>query len=600
MQLLTGSLFTFLLAVVFTLIVRRVARDKGIVAKPRPDRWHQKPTAMLGGIAIFLSFVIGCLVFAPTVPGNRLILLGGTLLFLMGLVDDLLPIRPPVKLVIQVAVAALVVFIGRRLPWTDYQAINIAITIFFLVGITNALNLLDNMDGLAGGVSLIACEFMMITLLLNGQTSQAMLPALLGGAVLGFLLFNFNPASIFMGDCGSMFLGFSLSMMALLSENDRTRNLSAVVLTPVLILLIPIFDTCLVTVMRKLSGRSVSQGGRDHISHRLVALGLSERRAVWLLYALAALSGISALLMRGLQAQMLFWLIPVATLVVLFLGIYLGRVRVYAEGEQAPGSGILKSLETFTYKRRVFEIALDVVLITLAYYGAYLLRFDGGLTDSQLNVFFYSLPLVIAAQMIMFLLAGVYRGLWHYMGLEDLIVFAKAILGGALACVGIVSVLYGWRALSPAVLVLFPLLLFVLMSISRFSFRLLRSLIGDRVERHPDAKPVLIYGADEDGILLLRQLLKLPEQRLHPIGFVDDNFRVAGKRLMGYRIYESVEVRTLMQAEGITEILVASPHVTDQKLHALHDLGLVVKRIRIRIESEPEMFVSRTEVNLSR
>lgn len=596
MQLLTGSLFTFLLAVALTLIVRRIARAKGIVAQPRPDRWHQKPTALCGGAAIFLAFLTGCLIFAPSVPGNRLILLGGALLFLMGLVDDLLQIRPPVKLVIQLSVAGVVVFFGRRLPWTDYQAINIAITIFFLVGITNALNLLDNMDGLAGGVSLIACEFLMITLLLNGQTSQAMLPALLGGAVLGFLLFNFNPASIFMGDCGSMFLGFSLSMMALLSENDRTRNLSAVVLTPVLILLIPIFDTCLVTVMRKLSGRSVSQGGRDHVSHRLVALGLSERRAVWLLYSLAMVSGVSALLMRGLQAQMLFWLIPVVALVVLFLGIYLGRVRVYAEGTPVAGSGVLKSLENFTYKRYIFEILLDVALITLAYYGAYLLRFDGGLPGAQMGIFFYSLPLVIAVQMLLFLVGGVYRGLWHYMGLEDLVVFAKAIFWGALACAGIIVALHGWQTLSPAVLVLYPLLLFVLMSVSRFAFRLLRSLIGDQVQRHPDAKPVLIYGADDEGVFLLRQILNNPEYRLHLIGFVDDNFRVTGKRLLGYQIYESTEVAALMQAQGVKEVLLPSTKVAEHKLHLLRELGLELKRIRVRFEAEPELVVSRTGV----
>jgi UDP-GlcNAc:undecaprenyl-phosphate GlcNAc-1-phosphate transferase len=187
------------------------------------------------------------------------------------------------------------------------------------------------MDGLAGGISVIACEFLMMTLLLNGQTSHALLPALLGGAVLGFLLFNFHPASIFMGDCGSMFLGFSLSMIALLSETDRTRNLSAVVLTPVLILLIPIFDTCLVTVARQLSGRSVAQGGRDHASHRLVALGLSERHAVWLLYALAVIAGVAALLLRGLHAQVLFWVLPAVALLLLWSGIYLGRVRVYTD-----------------------------------------------------------------------------------------------------------------------------------------------------------------------------------------------------------------------------------------------------------------------------
>ena len=127
---------------------------------------------------------------------------------------------------------------------------------------------------------------------------EAILPAILGGAALGFLLFNFNPASIFMGDGGSMFLGFTLGGIALLSSYDRTRNVTSVLITPVLIMLIPIFDTSVVAITRKLSGRPLSQGGRDHTSHRLVALGISERRAVLLLYGLAAASGILALLVR--------------------------------------------------------------------------------------------------------------------------------------------------------------------------------------------------------------------------------------------------------------------------------------------------------------
>src|ERR1044072_6955462 len=152
------------------------------------------------------------------------------------------------------------------------------------------------MDGLAGGVSFISCLFLTITFLLNGQMTEAMLPALLGGAVLGFLAFNFSPASIFMGDCGSMFLGFMLSGTALLSATGRFRNLASVLLTPVLILMIPIFDTCMVTITRKLSGRKISQGGRDHTSHRLVALGLSERRAVLVVYLFGAVTGAGAVI----------------------------------------------------------------------------------------------------------------------------------------------------------------------------------------------------------------------------------------------------------------------------------------------------------------
>jgi UDP-GlcNAc:undecaprenyl-phosphate/decaprenyl-phosphate GlcNAc-1-phosphate transferase len=594
MKLLTGSLFTFVVGVLLTLLVRRLARSQGIVAQPRPDRWHQKPTALCGGVAIYLAFLAGCLLFAPPVPGSRLILAGGGLLFLMGLFDDLLQIRPHVKLVIQLAVAAVVVFFGRRLPWTDYQGINIAITIFFLVGITNAINLLDNMDGLAGGVTVIACEFLSLTLLLNGQTEAAFVPALLGGAVLGFLLFNFNPASIFMGDCGSMFLGFSLGATALLSEFDRTRNLFAVLLTPVLILLIPIFDTCLVTVSRKLSGRAISQGGRDHASHRLVALGVSERRAVLLLYALAALSGLLALLVRGLQPQVLFWLIPGSALAILFLGIYLGKVRVYEEGEQPLGKTILRTLENFTYKRRFFEIVLDVMLVALAYYGAFLLRFDGGMNETQVGIFLYSLPLVIALQMVLFLLSGVYQGLWRFISFDDLLVILKSVFFGAVACAGVSVALFGWQDISPAVLVLYPLLLVVLISLSRYSFRLLRRLINEPAPRHPEAQPVLIYGAGEEGLFLLRQILENPEHRFDPIGFVDDDFRITGKRLSGYRIYDGDEIPSLMHSHGVKEILVSSIKVPESKLRALRNQGLITKRIGLRFEPDAEFVVPQT------
>ena len=228
---------------------------------------------------------------------------------------------------------------------------------------TNAINLLDNMDGLAAGVVAIACGFLTATFLLNGQYQEAILPAILGGAALGFLLFNFNPASIFMGDSGSMFLGFTLGGIALLSSYDRTRNVTSVLITPVLIMLIPIFDTSVVAITRKLSGRPLSQGGRDHTSHRLVALGISERRAVLLIYVLAAASGILALLVRDKRLETVVALVVTFAILLVFVGLYLSKVRVYKEGEHLQfDNTVLRALVGFTYKRRFFEIVLDVIL----------------------------------------------------------------------------------------------------------------------------------------------------------------------------------------------------------------------------------------------
>jgi UDP-GlcNAc:undecaprenyl-phosphate GlcNAc-1-phosphate transferase len=506
------------------------------------------------------------------------------LLFVTGLVDDLIHIKPYTKLVLQMIAATTLVFFGLHLPWVDYQWLNMVLTIFWLVGITNAINLLDNMDGLAGGISLISCGFLATTFLLNGQNSAAILPALLGGAVLGFLVFNFNPASIFMGDSGSMFLGFMLAGTALLADSSRFRSLTSVLLTPVLILMIPIFDTSLVTVARKLSGRPISQGGRDHTSHRLVALGVSPRRAVTMMYLFAAVSGGLALALRGLETTVALVVVPLFALLVLFLGLYLGKVRVYEEGEQPQGIWILNALADFSYKRRVFEVLLDVGLIALAYYGAFVLRWDGHLPDEQLQIFLRTLPLVIMIQIASFLLGGVYRGLWRYVGISDLLMIARAAVAGVTTSTIVILLMYWFRGPSRAVSLLNLLLLLVFMTVSRVSFLILRIMIVGRASSDPNAKPVLIYGAGDGGELLIREILSNHDHRYRPVGFIDDDDRKAGKKIHGYRIFDSNDLPNLIRAYGISEVLISSFKVPEAKLNSLREMGVCLKKMSIRIE----------------
>src|SRR5215468_8019047 len=444
MRIILGSISTVLTGVILTLAVRWVSLRSGLIARPRDDRWHRKPTALLGGVAIHLAFLTGYLAFGPRLSAFYPILAMGTLLFVAGLVDDMVQIRPYAKLIIQLVAAGVVVFYGLRLPWTSHQAVNDFITIFWLVGMTNALNLLDNMDGLAGGISVISSIFIATTFIVNGQAALAAIPALLGAAVLGFLVFNFSPATIFMGDCGSMFLGFVLAATALLSEYGRFSNLTAVLLTPVLIMVIPIFDTCVVVASRILSGRPISQGGRDHTSHRIVALGTSERRAVMMLYVFAAFSGLLALMVRVLETSVVLVLVPIFALLVISLGFYLGKVHVYENGDQPGLSGktIVSAITDFPYKRRVFEVMLDALLVAMAYYGAYLLRWDGGFSGEQVSIFLKTLPLMIVIQMAFLLIGGVYRGLWRYMDIDDLLVVVKSVLAGTAAAGLVVFVMY--------------------------------------------------------------------------------------------------------------------------------------------------------------
>jgi UDP-GlcNAc:undecaprenyl-phosphate GlcNAc-1-phosphate transferase len=210
-------------------------------------------------------------------------------------------------------------------------------------------------------------------------------------ALAGFLVFNFNPASIFMGDSGSMFVGFFLASSVLLNNNGgQSRSIFSVLAIPVLILFIPIFDTTFVTVLRKFWGRKASQGGRDHTSHRLVALGLSERAAVLMLYGFAALAGFLAFAVRELPADQSLALVGAFIVVLTLIGVYLGKVKVYEEQQMPDGlrdkalSGFLLNL---THKRRIFEIFLDILLISLSYYAANILMF-GSLKTKRSGRFF--------------------------------------------------------------------------------------------------------------------------------------------------------------------------------------------------------------------
>ena len=329
------TVVSFLTAVVFTYFVRGFARRRGIVAAPKADRWHKKPTAMLGGLAIFLTTLLIYGLFIPKTTGSLVILAGSFFLFLVGLIDDIKNIKPYQKLIGQIIGVAIVVGFGFVLPWTDSEIFNIAITAFWLIGITNAINLLDNMDGLATGISAIAAFSLAIGFSSNGQTTDLAFVAVFIGALLGFLIYNFNPASIFMGDCGSMFVGFFLAGSVLLTEaGGRSRSVVSVLAVPALILFVPIFDTTFVTLLRKFWGRKASQGGRDHTSHRLVALGLTERNAVLMLYGLAILAGIISILIRELPTTQSLALIGFFVVVLTIIGVYLAKVKVYEEQEE--------------------------------------------------------------------------------------------------------------------------------------------------------------------------------------------------------------------------------------------------------------------------
>lgn len=560
-------------SVAITVLIRWVARFAGIVAMPRADRWNRKPTALLGGVAIFVPFVLGLLVLRPSVQGLWPLVGAATFIFAVGLVDDLHTLRPYVKLVMQVAAASVLPLAGLALPWTPYQLVNDVITLFWMVGITNAVNLLDNMDGLAAGVGALACVFQAAYFVVNGQAPAAMLSLLLASAIAGFLIFNFHPASIFMGDCGSLFLGFMLGGTALLNNWGRSRGLVAVLMMPVLLMLVPIVDTSLVTITRILGGRPVSQGGKDHVSHRLVATGLSERGAVLLLYGLTAVSGGIAFELRHQHEEVLYFAIPCFALVVLFFALHLGMMRVYEE-EDLPQGNLFSLLVDFSYKRRIAEVLFDLVLMTLAYYGAFLLRFGATIPARQMQFFERFAPLVLGVEMVLFLMGGMYRGIWRYVGIEDVIVIVRCVVLAGAGAAAAVLLVHPNPRLSVAVLTLNSILLLVLVAGSRVALRMFATWLRSHATNHEAATRVLIYGAGARGDLLVRGMLDGNEY--FPVGFVDDDGSKIGRRLHGISIYGPGDLARVRKKHDVSEVLVSSAKIPEERAKAL---GIAMRRI---------------------
>lgn len=287
----------FAAAVGFTPITKRLAVVLGVLDQPSARKVHQTPTPLMGGLAIYGALVLALLLFSPPFYLVELgaILAGATWLVLVGFVDDRRGMLPLVKLGGQMIAAIVLVLAGIQVRIFPSQALNVTFTLLWIVFIINAMNFQDNMDGLAAGITAIASITFFVMAVQQELSLVGSMAAALGGASIGFLIYNFNPASSFMGDMGSMVLGFLLATLAIKLDFRVPAERQIVTwMVPVVVLGLPIFDAALVTLTRLIEGRSPMLGGKDHTSHRLVSLGLSQRAAVLVLYAVCAALGVAA------------------------------------------------------------------------------------------------------------------------------------------------------------------------------------------------------------------------------------------------------------------------------------------------------------------
>lgn len=303
---LIGLIITYL----STPIIRRFAIKFEAVDQPGRRRINRWPVPNLGGIAIYLGFTAAVLLSSPPATDRTGILLGGSLIMLIGVIDDIYELRPVIKFLGQILAATVLVFSGISIefisnPFAESMiylgVFAIPVTIIWIVGVTNTVNLIDGLDGLAAGVSIIAAITLFIVSLQEGQLITAILTAALAGSLLGFLKFNFHPARIFMGDGGAMMIGYILASVSIIGALKSAAAMTLFV--PVLALGIPIFDTTFAIIRRIYYKKPISRADHGHLHHRLLALGWNHRQSVLIVYIMSIVLGSIAIVINGLNFQ---------------------------------------------------------------------------------------------------------------------------------------------------------------------------------------------------------------------------------------------------------------------------------------------------------
>jgi UDP-GlcNAc:undecaprenyl-phosphate GlcNAc-1-phosphate transferase len=521
-------------AVVWALL--RSPLSRSLERTPDASRWRVSATPLIGGIGIYAGLAAGVwltVLAGPLQATTQLagLFAGASILFLAGLVDDVRSLPPAAKLGAQVAAAAVVLATGTRVEIVHAEWIAIPVGVVWLVGMTNAFNLLDNMDGLAGSLAVIAAGFFACDAWLQHEPRLVLVTAVaLGSGVLGFLPFNLRPgrgALAWMGDSGSQVIGFTLAALGLASSYTVASSTVATLVLPVLVLAVPILDTTLVTIVRLLEGRPVSQGGRDHSSHRLVSLGVSETGAVVLLALVSAALGATSLAYEAFGSGRVAALgVLVSFALLVQFGSFLADV-----GRQDARR------RSWLYMRRLAEVAVDGALISAAFLAAYLLRFNGVGTPNQRHYFLLTLPVLLASRYVALLAFGMYAGVWRYASARDALRATTAIAVSEVAAVGVLSITQGPIGdFSRSVFVIDTLICSVAIVAARFAERALVQFV--ELARRRDVRRVLIVGAGRTGRSLLRELRETPGQRV--VGFVDDSPALRGRRLNGAKVVASL------------------------------------------------------------
>ncbi len=568
-------LSAFLVATATMPVAKAASLYFGILARPSSDRPHDKPTALLGGLAVMAGFVvaIGLVGILSGLPYHSIPWLAGfaVAMCLVGLLDDIVDLKPRHKLILELGAICVLVWWGPHLDFFPYHAVNIALTIFWLVTATNAFNLIDGIDGLAGGVGIVAALSIATVAGLHQHTGTMVAALSLAGALAGFMVFNFPPASVFMGDEGALAVGLVLGVLSIQASRFGEGSLPARLAMPMLALMVPLLDTVTVTVTRLATGNPISKRGLDHSHHRLTRLGMSSSSAAATLVGLQVIAGACAIALSLVPGYDAVLLIPFMALFFALVALFLMDRSFDAE---APGQiedlpPIARVILSFGYKRRFVELILDVALVAAAYFGAMLLRFDFDLSIAQVDLMLAGLPWIVAIGCGAFFVAGVYRGIWRYTGLAESQRFVLAAMLAGLAVK--LSSHFIPITMPRSALVIFVLLLFNFLVGTRWSFHLFQRI--GRFLAH-SARRLVIVGADARGAAAVQHLHSTIGASAELLGLLDDDSFKHGKLFHGYKVLGSLDDLDLILARTpFDEIVIAQEILPAPQLASLESFA---------------------------
>ncbi len=580
---LVATIIAMLLTIVTTPPLRRMALRFGVTAPPSDDGRHPEATPLLGGVAIIISILFA---LAAVHSLNVGMLAGSLGLLAVGVIDDVVAFRALPKLLSQIAIVAITLrFVGpfHLAPWGGLNAL---LTGFFLLATINAFNLIDGLDGLATGIGIAVAVASGVIALVHNQAPLGCRALAVAGALCGFLLYNASPASIFMGDSGALPLGLILGLLALHSGDLSGNSRLSRYVVPMLLMLAPLRDTAIVSVSRMATGKPISRRGLDHSHHKLLALGLAEPAAVGLFWIVTAATSALAVTVVMIPHALLLATLPMVAglfgVIALFM-VDLTFDRTSPGVAIAELRGLARVILTFSYKRRLAEAMLDLALIPAAYFGAFLIRLDFRVNDALMASLLACVPWVLAVTYAAFMVSGVYRGIWRYASVSDLLRLAiGAMLAGAFLV--LLSMIVRIE-LSGSIAVLYVILLANFLVASRFSFRALRrgiALLAVADER------VLIVGADELAEAAARYLAVARGRRAKIVGFVDDDAMKLGKLVHGRQVMGSLaDLERILLATNFNELLVAMDSLPREMTLSLWEFAnrhhLSVRRFSIRL-----------------